>query len=166
MTWTVLRSVECWKKYQQEVARVFNCPADAIAWGSGPATYPCLVDTIRSWPLGSTMPRFMTAYVYEADFAMLREAKTEKPTQAVQDKTGDDSPLPRTHDDFRRYLVAYLLTTLETLCEIRATTEERLERDLARMLRIVDEYMTEKKQALEDLNAGTRKALDRLHHSE
>jgi hypothetical protein len=170
--WTILRSIKCWEKYQQETAQSMGVQGMPIAWGNGPKEYPALVCTYMPPPQQGQPPKLVSAYVYLSDAEALMLAAGVKvakpvPVQPIGPTTQVlTSDIPH-QGDFNRWVTAYLLALTREMRDVGALKADRFEQSLAQSLQLVDEVATEKKDAiLSKLEKQDRDILDRLRRLE
>ncbi len=150
--WTLLKSIACWEKYQQDTARALGVVGMAIAWGNGPKEYPALVTTCPMSVRAGEPCRLLSAYVYMSDAAVLYSTagmRTEAGTGEGQNK-------------FNRWVSAYLLALIRELREIKAIKAQTFEQSLMESLQLVDEVATENRDNLAKLEKVQSDVLDRL----
>ena len=166
--WTVLKSIKCWERYQNETAQSLGVAGLPVAWGTGPKEYPALISTYMPPVQAGQPPKLVSAYVYESDAAALYAAMGAKVSPPVTAKSVGPSAQILTSDiphqgNFNRWVTAYLLALTRELREIKALKPALFEQSLMESLQLVDEVATEKKdEILASLTKEDRAILDRL----
>ncbi len=147
MSWTIIRTPECWAKYQQVTAETLKIKAEQVAWGDGPQQYPALACTLMPpRPPGAPI-KLYSAYVYPSDAEELLKAAGVK-------LVDPDAPVVPSQPQFNRWVAAQMMTVAYFLVETGICKPEQFEDKLLEMITKVDEYQGEKK---EELKAQLRK---------
>jgi hypothetical protein len=134
MSWTMLKAPPEWDQYRQQVARSQGVVPDAVAWGHGPQSYPCLVATLPTGTRPGEKLRLTSAYVYATDAEeLLRAAGSGQ--QAP--RSPDDVALPG-QKDFNRWTAAHLMVIAYYLVETRICKKDDYETKLLEALELVD----------------------------
>jgi hypothetical protein len=103
--WTLLRTRAEWDLFRATVAARAGCYATALAWGEGPAEYPCLVASV----VQDDQATVRTAYVYAESARQLLAADTREPARSAG--------VGPWQADFNRWTTAHLLTIVHFLVE-------------------------------------------------
>lgn len=133
MSWTKLAGPGDWDAYKARLSAEFGVGGLHTRWGDGPAAYPCLV--------ASTLHghRVLSCFVLPAD---ARELLGVEGGGAAGETVvgGPAAPRGDGSDDteFRRYVVAHLLTLVSELRSVKITNEERYEQTFRAFLADVD----------------------------
>lgn len=133
--WTRLDTASDWATYKVTTADRLQVGPN-VAWGGGPASYPCLVASTVS--RDTQMPgriKVLTCFVLEADARALL---------GMQDAVAVGGPPVKREDDgeeteFRRYVAANILTIVHELRSMHITKPDRYESIFNRFLAEVDQ---------------------------
>ncbi len=149
----LLRCPDDWVQYRRALCHESNIDFDGTRWGHGPQLYPCLA---LSYVVPNSRPqRVATCYVYPDDARRLLMASGPMqgmvaiPVGAVaagphatvlKPASGPDEATA----DTLRSLSAHVMALVSELVAIRATTEERYEKEYTRFLALADQVVSER----------------------
>lgn len=169
--WTVLKSIKCWERYQNETAQSLGVAGLPVAWGTGPKEYPALVCTYMPPIQSGQPPKLVSAYVFRGDAETLLKAcgvetgaavPVARPVPPMPQVTVRHPDQPQ-QGDFNRWVTAYLLAMTRELREVGALKATPFEQSLLESLSLVDEVATEKKdEIMAKLDKIDKAILDRL----
>lgn len=142
MSWTRLESAADWDAYKPRTAAALGVDAGTVQWGQGPAEYPCLVASTLTRQNGRPDGlRVASCYVYAGDARRL--VGQEGGGAAGQQSVVGEPAAPRGSDsddtEFRRYLVAHVLTLVDELRRVGITKADRYEKIFNGFLAGVDQ---------------------------
>ena len=162
-----------WDNYRFSAAQTYNTTSSQVEWGSGPRQFPCLA---ASYPASPS--KIVTCYVYmdDAKRLLFSESSLAGPPvpRGKSDESDEDALATRaTHlasemlkektidrDDFERHVSAMLLSVTKILVDTSIIKEEQFEKMLVTYQRLVDEWVTENRDAASE---GEKQILGRLY---
>ena len=133
-----------WEEFKTDISAQYRVPSREISWTelSAPITYPCLVSAV------SVETSIVCLFVYPKDVELLMEAAGGVIELGEEDERIREAMLsgviPATSQDgsWARHMVALLVTIVHEMVSVGITKEERFERVLSDMLKVVDEKHT------------------------
>lgn len=140
MGWQLVRNSQDWDAYRAKFAVANNMERNAVVWGAGPTSFPCLVDGFAPSPI-----KVITAYVYPDDAAVLMHA-AQPQAQAMQAMPIRKQDADHAPDDWRAFsasTAAHVLSIVEFLTETGICSKEKYEETYNTMLAQVDQWTTE-----------------------
>ncbi len=140
MSWTRLAGPPDWDTYKRKTAVDLGMDPEAVHWGSSPAAYPCLAaSTLTRMNMSPTGFKIATCFVMVADAELLLGEKGGGGAAGVVGVPA--APRGNGSDDteFRRYVVANLLTLVAELESVKITNPARYEERFNAFLADVDQ---------------------------
>ena len=140
MSWAKLTSAEEWAAYKKKTAVDLGMDPEMVHWGSAPAEYPCLAaSTLTRMNMRPDGFKIATCFVLPAD---ARELLGQKEVSGAAGMVGGTAaPQGKGSDDteFKRYVVANLLTIVDELRSVKITNPGRYEEKFNVFLADVDQ---------------------------
>lgn len=143
MSWTKLTSPQDWVAYKRKTAIDLGMDPEMVHWGSVPAEYPCLAaSTLTRMNMRPDGFKIATCFVMEQDARNLLGLPEEKVGGAALVVGGTAAPPGKCAGDdteFRRSVVANLLTLVAELRSVGITNPARYEERYNAFLSDVDQ---------------------------
>ena len=153
--WTLLRTIEEWKKYCHDMSQQIGISASVIDFGRGPQTYPCLV---CSTALNSM--KYVSAFVYPENALLLlkncslRELppglERSEPIAAHAAKEPKTiEVIPSGQNEFNLHLAADVLTLTWAIVELGAIKKETFTQKHIEFMAMLDQVKAESRDAID-----------------
>ena len=144
MSWAKLASLADWEAYKKATAVNLGMDPAMVHWGSAPAEYPCLAaSTLTRMNMRPDGFKIATCFVLPADARELLGVSEKEGGGAAGVTVVGVPAAPRGNgsDDteFKRYVVANLLTIVHELRSVGITNPERYEAGFNTFLAGVDQ---------------------------
>lgn len=142
MSWTKLGSAADWAAYKTRTAAELGVAGMDVRWGCAPAAYPCLAaSTLTRENMRPDGLKVVTCFVLPADARELLGVEEGGGAAGKSVVEGPTAPRGSASDDteFRRYVVAHLLTLVAELRSVSVTNPERYEEKFNAFLADVDQ---------------------------
>lgn len=176
---SMLQNETDWDDYRRSASLEYSVSSAQVEWGSGPKQFPCL---IASYPVSPT--KMVSCYIYLDDARRLlfcdaslagppADTDEDDAIELPPDQIGDEVAVRAAsllsqllvekkvnRDDYERHVSAMLLTVVNLLVDTGIVKEDIFEQRLSNYQRLVDEWVTE---ARDDIGDVDKKILNRLY---